>query len=195
MKIVFATNNKNKIKEIKVLLPPNVNILSLKDINCLEDIPETADTLHGNAFLKANFVKQNYSYNCFADDTGLFIDALNGEPGIYSARYAGEDGNSQKNIAKVLSKLKGVVNRNAHFTTVISLLINDKKYFFEGSVYGKISETIMGTDGFGYDPVFIPDGYNVSFAQMQLSEKNKISHRAIATKKLIVFFNNFNLKI
>ncbi len=190
MKIVFATNNKNKIKEIKSLLQSNINILSLKDINCFEDIPETADTLKGNALLKADFVRQNYGYNCFADDTGLFIDALNGEPGIYSARYAGEDGNAQKNIDKVLSKLKGIENRKAHFTTIIALLLNNKQYFFEGSVYGKISKTINGYDGFGYDPVFIPDGYNISFAQMPLSEKNKISHRAIAVKKLINFFKN-----
>jgi len=193
MKIVFVTNNKNKIKEIKPLLNSRTNILSLNDINCLDDIPETSDSLQGNAFLKANFVNQNYKYDCFADDTGLFIDALNGEPGIYSARYAGEDGNSQKNIKKVLKKLKNIENREAHFTTIISLILKNKQYFFKGSVYGKISKTIMGNDGFGYDPIFIPNGYDISFAQMTLSEKNKISHRATATKKLIEFFNSLEL--
>ncbi len=190
MNIVFATNNKNKIKEITPLLDSKIKILSLKDISCFDNIPETGNSLKENAFLKANFVKQHYNYDCFADDTGLFIDYINGEPGVYSARYAGEDGNSKKNIEKVLQKLNGVDNRKAHFTTVISLILNDKYFFFDGSVYGRISLKIKGDKGFGYDPVFIPDGYDISFAQMPLSEKNKISHRAIAIKKLIKFFNS-----
>ena len=192
MDIVFATNNKNKIKEITSLLNQNINILSLSDINFFDEIPETSDTLKGNAFIKADFINKKFNYNCFADDTGLFIDALNGEPGVYSARYSGEEGNSKKNIEKVLKKLSGVKNRDAHFTTVISLILNGKKYFFEGSVFGRISNNIKGEQGFGYDPIFIPDGYDISFSQMDLSEKNKISHRAKAVKKLIEFLLKFS---
>lgn len=191
MDLVFATNNKNKIKEITPLLSESINLLSLNDIKCFNNIPETENTLKGNAFLKANFIKQNYNYNCFADDTGLFIDALNGEPGVFSARYAGEDGNSKKNIEKVLLKINKSDNLKAHFTTVICLILDNTEYYFEGSVYGKISKKIMGNKGFGYDPIFIPDGYNISFAQMPLSEKSKISHRSIAVKKLIEFTNKF----
>lgn len=191
MDLVFATNNKNKIKEITPLLSESINLLSLNDIKCFNDIPETENTLKGNAFLKANFIKQNYNYNCFADDTGFFIDALNGEPGVFSARYAGKDGNSKKNIEKVLLKINKSDNLKAHFTTVICLILDNAKYYFEGSVYGKISKKIMGNKGFGYDPIFIPDGYNISFAQMPLYEKSKISHRSIAVKKLVEVTNKF----
>lgn len=191
MDLVFVTNNKNKIKEITPLLSESINLLSLNDIKCFNNIPETENTLKGNAFLKANFIKQNYNYNCFADDTGLFIDALNGEPGVFSARYAGEDGNSKKNIEKVLLKINKSDNLKAYFTTVICLILDNTEYYFEGSVYGKISKKIMGNKGFGYDPIFIPDGYKISFAQMPLSEKSKISHRSIAVKKLVEFINKF----
>ncbi len=187
MNLVFATNNSNKVKEIQTLLPESISILSLKDINCFDDIPETQNTLEGNSEQKADFVKNNFGNDCFADDTGLFIESLNGEPGVYSARYAGKDGNAQANINKVLTKLDGLKNRNAHFKTVICLIINNKKYFFEGRVDGKIISKEKGVDGFGYDPIFVPNDYDITFAEMPLSEKNKISHRAKAVKKLIEF--------
>lgn len=187
MNLVFATNNSNKVKEIQTLLPESISILSLKDINCFDDIPETQNTLEGNSEQKADFVKNNFGNDCFADDTGLFIESLNGEPGIYSARYAGKDGNAKANINKVLTKLDGLKNRNAHFKTVICLIINNKKYFFEGRVDGKIISKEKGVDGFGYDPIFVPNDYDITFAEMPLSEKNKISHRAKAVKKLIEF--------
>lgn len=187
MNIVFATNNKNKVKEIQTLLPKKISILSLKDINCFDDIPETKDTLEGNSEQKADYVKNNFGNDCFADDTGLFIESLNGEPGVYSARYAGEDGNAKANIKKVLSKIDGIDNRKAYFKTIICLILNNEKHYFEGRVDGKIISTEKGVDGFGYDPIFVPDDYETSFAEMPLSEKNKISHRARAVKKLIAF--------
>lgn len=185
MKLVFATNNKNKIKEIKQLLDNSIDLLSLEDIGCLEDIPETADTIEGNAIQKAQYVYENYGYNCFADDTGLEIEALNGEPGVYSARYAGEQKNANENMDKVLKKLEKMSNRNAQFKTIIALIIDGKTTCFEGKIKGKITLKKSGSEGFGYDPIFQPEGYSITFSEMQLKEKNKISHRGRATQKLI----------
>ena len=187
IKLVFATNNKNKIKEIKQLLNNSIELLSLEDIGCLEDIPETSDTIEGNAIQKADYIYKNYGYNCFADDTGLEIEALNGEPGVYSARYAGEQKNAENNMNKVLTELKAVSNRNAQFKTVITLIIDGQLTCFEGIVKGEMTRTKSGTEGFGYDPIFKPFGYNITFSEMSLEVKNKISHRAIATLKLIDF--------
>lgn len=185
MKIVFATNNKNKVKEIKALLPKDIEILSLKDIGCTEDIEETENTIEGNARLKADYITKNYGYDCFADDTGLEVDALGGKPGVFSARYAGEDGNAGRNIEKLLSELQGQENRSARFRTVISLIIKGKAVHFEGIVEGAIIHERRGADGFGYDPVFLPDGYDKTFAEMDLGLKNSISHRGRAMRKLI----------
>lgn len=190
IKLVFATNNKNKIKEIKQLLNNSLELLSLEDIGCLEDIPETADTIEGNAVQKAQYVYEKYGYNCFADDTGLEIDALNGEPGVYSARYAGEQKSAEDNMMKVLTKLQGLENRSARFKTVIALIIDGKVTCFEGVVEGEITKERSGKEGFGYDPIFKPKGHDVSYAEMSLELKNEISHRAIATKKLIQFLKN-----
>jgi len=189
-KLVFATNNLNKLKEIQQIVGNEYNIVGLKDIGCNEDIPETANTLEGNALLKAKYVKNNYNLDCFADDTGLEIEALNGRPGVHSARYAGDDCISENNIDKVLHELKNIDNRKARFRTVISLILGNKEYSFEGIVNGKIISDKIGNEGFGYDPIFIPDGYKETFAQMPLSEKNKISHRALAMKKLIDFLKS-----
>tara|TARA_B100000809_G_scaffold228064_1_gene240823 strand:+ start:131 stop:700 length:570 start_codon:yes stop_codon:yes gene_type:complete len=185
MQLVFATNNKNKIKEIKSLLPDSLEILSLDDINCSEDIPETSDTITGNALQKAKHVFDNYGYNCFADDTGLEIEAINGEPGIYSARYAGEQKSAEDNMDKVLTNLKDQTNRKAHFKTVIALIIDGKESLFEGVAEGEITETKSGAEGFGYDPIFKPEGYNTTFSEMSLDEKNGISHRGKAVQQLI----------
>lgn len=187
--LVFATNNENKIKEINALLPKSFKILSLKDIGCNEDIPETATTIEGNAILKAQYVYEKYGYNCFADDTGLEINALHGEPGVYSARYAGGDKNSDKNMDKVLQKLSNKTDRAAHFKTVIALIIDGTTTCFEGVVHGEITTEKHGKDGFGYDPIFKPNGHQVTFAEMPLSEKNNISHRGRAVKKLIAFLD------
>jgi len=184
MKLVFATNNKNKIKEIKLLLDDSIELLSLEDINCTEGIPETSDTIAGNALQKARYVFDNYGCNCFADDTGLEIDSLNGAPGIYSARYAGEKKSADANMDKVLTKLKHINNRKAHFKTVIALIISGKEALFEGIAKGKITTIKSGSEGFGYDPIFKPEGYNVTFSEMSLEKKNKISHRGIAVRKL-----------
>lgn len=191
MKLVFATNNSNKIKEIKHLLNnlPGVigtyELLSLEDIGCLEDIPETANTIEGNAIKKAQYIYEKYGYNCFADDTGLEIDALNGEPGVYSARYAGEQKNPENNMNKVLDKLKDVENRSARFKTVIVLIIDGNLTCFEGIVEGEITKEKSGLEGFGYDPIFKPKGYNLTFSEMNLEVKNSISHRGKAIIKLI----------
>ncbi len=187
MQLVFASNNPNKIKEIQSLLPGQITILSLEDIGCAEEIPETAYTIEGNAMLKANHVTEKYGYSCFADDTGLLVDALNGEPGVYSARYAGEQKNAEDNMAKLLKKLDDTENRKAHFKTVICLNINGKQHLFEGMVKGKIIHEKRGSEGFGYDPVFIPDGYTKTFAEMTLEEKSIISHRGLAVEKLVAF--------
>lgn len=190
MKLVFATNNKNKIKEIKNLLPDSLEILSLKDINCQEEIPETSDTISGNALQKAKYIFDNYGYNCFADDTGLEIDALNGEPGIYSARYAGEQKSAEDNMQKVLSGLKEKSNRDAQFKTVIALIIDGAATLLEGIAKGEITTEKSGSEGFGYDPIFKPEGFNITFSEMNLDEKNKISHRGKATLKLINHLSN-----
>lgn len=185
LKLVFATNNKNKIKEIKHLIGNSIELLSLEDIGCLEDIPETSDTIQGNAIQKAKYVYDNYGYNCFADDTGLEIDSLNGEPGIYSARYAGEQRNPEDNMNKVLEKLNDATNRNAQFKTVIALIINGELSCFEGIVKGEMTRVRSGEEGFGYDPIFKPKGYDITYSEMNLELKNKISHRALATHQLI----------
>lgn len=190
IELVFATNNENKIKEINALLTNSIKLLSLKDIGCYEDIPETADTIEGNAILKAKYVYEKYGYNCFADDTGLEIKSLNGEPGVFSARYAGEEKNADKNMDKVLQKLAHYSDRTAHFKTVVALIINDKTTTFEGIIEGEITKEKHGKDGFGYDPIFKPNGYEITFAEMPLSEKNNISHRGRAVKKLIDFLNS-----
>lgn len=185
--LVFATNNAHKLMEIRKIIPPGFEVAGLKDIGCEVDIPETAETLEGNADIKARFVYEHYGRNCFADDTGLEVDALNGKPGVYSARYAGEDGNADKNIIKLLREMQGVADRRAQFRTVISLLIDGEIIHFEGRVEGRILHERRGEDGFGYDPVFLPDGYDQSFAEMDLALKNSISHRGRAVRKLIEF--------
>tara|TARA_R110002073_G_scaffold8207_1_gene45702 strand:+ start:140731 stop:141312 length:582 start_codon:yes stop_codon:yes gene_type:complete len=190
MKLVFATNNLHKLKEVQEMLSDDIELLSLKDIGCLEEIEETAITLEGNAKLKADYVTNNYNYNCFADDTGLEVDSLNGEPGVYSARYGGEPRSSEKNISKLLSNLERKSNRKGQFRTIISLNLNDKNYHFEGVCKGKILDTETGNSGFGYDPVFQPEGFSQSFAEMSSEEKNNISHRGIAVQKLVQFLNN-----
>lgn len=187
--IVFATNNKNKLREIRDIVGSRYNILSLSDINCHEDIPETADTIEGNALLKARFVKEKYGYDCFADDTGLEVEALDNRPGVYSARFAGEECNSEKNIDKLLLELKGIENRKARFRTVIALLKGETEEEFEGVIYGNISHERHGEGGFGYDKVFVPENYDRTFAEMLPEEKNSISHRAKATRLLIEYLN------
>jgi len=187
--IVFATANPNKIREVLALLDDGVRIVSLKDIGCEEDIPETQPTIEGNALQKARYVKDNYKIDCFAEDTGLEINALGGEPGVYSARYAGEAKDSEANMAKVLAKLEGKTDRTAQFKTVVALTLNNEEFTFEGICKGQIATSKSGAGGFGYDPIFIPDGYDISFAEMAASEKNKISHRGKAIHKLKTFLN------
>ncbi len=187
MEIVFASNNKNKILEIQSMLPDSISILSLESIGCYEEIPETSDTIEGNAILKANYVTQKYGYDCFADDTGLEVETLDGEPGVYSARYAGEQRNAEDNMNKLLLKLSDKANKNAHFKTVIALNLKGKHYLFTGIAKGEISNEKMGLGGFGYDPIFKPKGYEETFAQLPLEVKNEISHRGKATQKLIEF--------
>ena len=184
MRLVFATNNKHKLEEVRDILGSEVEVLSLSDIGCNDDIPETADTLQGNALIKARHIYNKYNVSCFADDTGLEVEALNGAPGVLSARYAGDGHDSEANMQKLLQNLTGESNRNAQFRTVIALIIDGKEMLFDGIVKGIITETRMGDSGFGYDPIFIPEGYNESFAQMGSDEKNSISHRYRATKKL-----------
>lgn len=190
MKLVFASNNKNKIQEIKHQLPPDIELLSLEDIGCTEDIPETADTIEGNAILKANYVTEKYGYNCFADDTGLEVEALDGAPGVYSARYAGEQKNAEDNMDKLLNELSGKTNRQARFKTVIALNLNGEQHLFTGIVNGEITAERMGNKGFGYDPVFKPEDLPYTFAQLSLDEKAKLSHRARAVQQLIAFLNH-----
>ncbi|OFX85310.1 MAG: non-canonical purine NTP pyrophosphatase [Bacteroidetes bacterium GWF2_33_16] len=185
MELIFATNNKHKLEEIQALLSNKFRLLSLIDINCNDEIPEDFHTLEENASQKAWYIYNKFKRNCFADDTGLEVDFLNGKPGVFSARYAGDNKDSQANIDKVLSELKNAQNRKARFRTVISLLIDGNEIQFEGIVEGSILENRHGSAGFGYDPIFLPDGYNLSFAEMPLSEKNKISHRAKAINKLV----------
>ena len=190
MKIVFASNNKNKILEIKSMLPESIQIVSLESIGCLEEIPETSETIEGNAILKANYVTQNYGFDCFADDTGLEVEALNGEPGVYSARYAGEQRNADDNMNKLLDELADKTNRRAQFKTVIALNLNGKQYLFEGIASGEIISEKVGLGGFGYDPIFKPTNYDETFAQLSLDIKNEISHRGKATKALLEFLQN-----
>lgn len=189
LKLVFATNNKNKLKEVRAMLT-NFEIVSLADINCFDDIPETADALEGNAILKADYITKKYGLNCFADDTGLEVEALNNQPGVYSARYAGEENNSEKNMSKLLTELGDNLNRNAQFKTVIALNINKKQFIFDGICKGQILKEKQGISGFGYDPIFMPKGYNKSFAEMDLKEKGTISHRGKAIQQLVHFLNN-----
>ena len=189
MKLVFASNNKNKIKEIQQMLPESITILSLEDIGCTEDIHETSDTIEGNAILKANYVTEKYGYNCFADDTGLEVEALNGEPGVYSARYAGEQKDANENMNKLLSNLENKTNRNAQFKTVIALNINKNQYLFTGIVKGNIIKEKIGNQGFGYDPIFVAENDTRTFAQLSIEEKAIISHRGIAVKQLIDFLS------
>jgi XTP/dITP diphosphohydrolase len=187
MNLVFASNNKNKIAEIQSMLPESIKILSLEEIGCHEEIPETAETIEGNAILKADYVTQKYGYDCFADDTGLEVNALNGEPGVYSARYAGEQKNADDNMNKLLQALENKENRNAQFKTVITLNLKEKQYLFTGIAKGSITLNKTGTNGFGYDPIFQPENYSETFAQLPLETKNKIGHRGKAVQQLIDF--------
>lgn len=182
-KLVFATNNQHKLLELQNMLP-HYTIVGLKEIGCTQDIPETADTLEGNALLKSTFVQKHFGFNCFADDTGLEVEALERRPGVYSARYAGEQCDFEANIQKLLSELSDKQNRKARFRTVISLLVNEQSYFFEGIVEGTITESRRGTAGFGYDSVFVPEGHELTFAEMSQIQKNQISHRGKAVEKL-----------
>jgi XTP/dITP diphosphohydrolase len=190
MMIVFASNNEHKLNEIRKLVPDGYGILSLKDIGCLEELSETGITLEQNAYQKAKYVYEKYQVACFADDTGLEVESLNGEPGVYSARYAGEGKNADANIAKLLNELKDKENRRAKFRTVIAGIINGKDFICEGIIKGEILKEKRGSSGFGYDPVFLPEGSNSSFAEMTLEEKNKLSHRARAFEKFIAFLNS-----
>ncbi len=190
MQFVFATNNPNKLKEVQELLPNSIKLLSLKDINCFEEIAETGQTLQENALIKAKYIYEKYGYNCFSDDTGLEVEILNNEPGVYSARYAGETTNSENNMQKLLSNLKNKTNRNAQFRTSIALIIKGKEYLFEGVCKGEILTKKQGKKGFGYDPIFKPKGFSKSFAEMNSLEKGAISHRGKALEKLIAFLLN-----
>ncbi|WP_166925996.1 non-canonical purine NTP diphosphatase [Flavobacterium poyangense] len=190
MNLVFASNNKNKIKEIQSILPDTIKILSLEEIGCYEDIAETADTIEGNAILKADYVTKNYGYDCFADDTGLEVTALNGVPGVYSARYAGEHRDANDNMDKLLDALSDQSDRSAQFKTVITLNLKGEQHLFTGIVKGNITLTKAGSEGFGYDPIFQPENYTETFAQLPLEIKNKIGHRGKATQQLIDFLNS-----
>jgi XTP/dITP diphosphohydrolase len=192
MKLVFATNNLHKLEEVQGLMPAEIELLTLKDIGCFEDIEETATTLEGNAQIKTDHVKQKYGYDCFGDDTGLEVEALNGAPGVYSARYAGEDATFSDNVEKMLFELKNHDNRKARFRTIVSLYFKGQQYFFEGICDGRIEEERYGTKGFGYDPIFKPEGFDLTFAQMDMATKGKISHRGLAIDKLINFFNKLD---
>ncbi len=188
-KLVFATNNLNKIKEVQSMLPDSIQIMSLESIGCLEDIPETANTIEGNAIQKANYVTEKYGYDCFADDTGLEVEALHGEPGVDSAHYSGPQRNAADNMDKLLKNLDNQSNRNAQFKTVIALNLNGKQHLFTGIAEGKITLEKMGNQGFGYDPIFQPNGFTETFAELTLEQKGQISHRGKATKQLIDFLS------
>ena len=190
MQLVFASNNPNKIQEIQLLLPTNIKILSLHDIGCFEEIAETANTIEGNAILKANYVTQKYGLNCFADDSGLEVDYLNGKPGVHSARYAGNQRNDNDNVNKLLFALNNQQNRKANFKTIICLNLNGTQTLFTGLINGTIATQKSGNQGFGYDPIFTPDGYEITFAEMNKLQKTQISHRGIATKQLINFLES-----
>ncbi|WP_080902727.1 non-canonical purine NTP diphosphatase [Parabacteroides sp. Marseille-P3160] len=191
--IVFATNNAHKLEEAKALLGQHVQLASLKDIHCLEEIPETAETLVGNALQKAYYVKRHYGKDCFADDTGLEVEALDYAPGVYSARYAGPAHDSEANMQKLLRELEGESNRKARFHTIIALLLEGREYLFEGIINGHITEKRWGTAGFGYDPIFVPEGYDQTFAEMGNESKNKISHRALAIRKMGEFLSKISV--
>lgn len=185
--IVFATNNSHKLEEVRSIVGSYIDILSLSDIGCNEDIPENGTTFEANAVEKASYIKDRYGYDCFADDSGLEVTALNNAPGVFSARYAGEPSSSQRNIEKLMCEMDGVAERSARFRTCIALLYEGEKVLFEGCIEGSIISTLRGCNGFGYDPLFVPQGYDVTFAEMTSQEKNKISHRAIATQKLVEY--------
>jgi XTP/dITP diphosphohydrolase len=189
MDLIFATHNRHKVSEVQAMLPAGIHVRSLSDLGCDEDIPETADTLQGNALQKAQFVHERYHCNCFADDTGLEIDALDGRPGVYSARYAGEGCSFDDNVRKVLAELENVPlkQRTARFRTVVALVLDGRTYFFEGKVEGLMTLERHGVEGFGYDPIFLPEGYGQTFAEMDASEKNRISHRGRAMAKMVGF--------
>ena len=190
MKLVFATNNLHKLKEVQEMLSNSIEVLSLKDIGCFEDIEETEITLEGNAKLKADYITKKYGFDCFTDDTGLEVEALDGKPGVYSARYAGEHGNAEKNMEKLLVELQNKLSRKAKFRTIIALNITNKQYLFEGICDGEILNEKTGVKGFGYDPIFKPSNASCSFAEMSSEEKNIISHRGIAIQKLVQFLNS-----
>ena len=190
MKLVFATNNLHKLKEVQEMLSNSIEVLSLKDIGCFEDIEETESTLEGNAKLKADYITEKYGFDCFADDTGLEVEALDGKPGVYSARYAGEHGNAEKNMEKLLNELQNKSSRKAKFRTIIALNLRNKQYLFEGICDGKILNKKTGIKGFGYDPIFKPNNASCSFAEMSSEEKNIISHRGIAIQELVQFLNS-----
>ncbi len=189
MDLIFATHNRHKVSEVQAMLPAGIHVRSLSDLGCDEDIPETADTLQGNALQKAQFVHERYHCNCFADDTGLEIDALDGRPGVYSARYAGEGCSFDDNVRKVLAELENVPlkQRTARFRTVVALVLDGRTYFFEGKVEGLMTLERHGVEGFGYDPIFLPEGYGQTFAEMDASEKNRISHRGRAMAQMVGF--------
>ncbi|BDW91205.1 non-canonical purine NTP diphosphatase [Muricauda ruestringensis] len=187
MKLVFATHNDHKLKEVQQLLPKNIQLLSLKDIDCFDEIPETGDTLEENAKIKADHITQTYGLNCFSDDTGLLVDALNGAPGVYSARYAGEQKDASDNMQKLLNELNGKNNRKAHFKTVVHLNLNGEVHAFEGTVDGVITDKEQGKEGFGYDPIFKPNGFDKTFGELPSDVKNSISHRGRAIRKLVEF--------
>ena len=193
MQLVFATNNLNKLKEVQALIPNHIKLLSLKDIECQEDIPETQNTIEGNAIQKAEYIKTNYGFDCFADDTGLEVEALKGAPGVYSARYAGEQRDAHDNMDKLLSELKPKNTRNAQFKTVVALYLNGNLETFTGICKGKITHSKQGEKGFGYDPVFKPHGFDDTFANMELSLKNSIGHRGKAISQLVTYLNSLNL--
>ena len=190
MKLVFATNNLHKLKEVQEMLSNSIEVLSLKDIACFEDIEETEITLEGNAKLKADYITKKYGFDCFADDTGLEVEALDGKPGVYSARYAGEHGNAEKNMEKLLNELQNKSNRKAKFRTIIALNLRNKQYLFEGICEGEILNEKTGVKGFGYNPIFKPSNASCSFAEMNSEEKNIISHRGIAIQELVQFLNS-----
>ena len=190
MQLVFATNNHNKIKEVQALIPSHIALLSLQDIGCFEEVPETQLTIKGNAIQKVKYIKEHYGFECFADDTGLEVEALNGEPGVFSARYAGEQRNANDNMNKLLNELQDKYNRQARFKTVIALHFNDTLHTFTGICEGEITSTKKGNSGFGYDPIFKPNGYYQTFAEMEFSLKNKIGHRGKAVVELVKFLNS-----
>ncbi len=188
--ICFVTGNKSKLREVQKLLL-SYNLLSLEDLDFSDDIPETEDTIEGNAFLKADHIHKKFGVSCFSDDTGLFIESLDGQPGVMSARFAGSNCNSEDNISLVLEMLSGIENRKAFFRTVICLIVNGKVNYFHGEVKGQISKEKAGDKGFGYDPIFIPDGFDKTFSEFTLDKKNELSHRALAVNKLVNFLNGY----